>query len=591
MSLDDVKLHLVDDVETAFELMRWLGTEDAARGIGVDTETTGLARSYRVRLLQVGGFEHGWAIPLDDWRGLSKQIAAVYDGPVYMHNATFDQPKLERKGVFFSRSRIRDTMVMSHIIEPNMPKALKSQCERHVDRLAAGAQGDLDKILREGGWTWETVPTDFQPYWLYGALDPVLTRHLAAFHEPLVQLQAPASFDLENSVQWVTYDMTDYGAHIDAPYTRKRLDEFRQYVERAGQWVKDTYGVSAGSNEAIVALLQAEGYDFTEKTAGGAYKLDKDVLGDIDHPLAQTVLKRRQLQKLASTYLSHFATEVDANDCIHPTINTLGARTSRMSMQEPNLQNLPRKSERNRAAETVRNCVSARPDHTMLMCDFDQIEMRILAHLSNDPNLIAAFKAPDDFFVELARQMFDDPMIEKKDPRRQITKNAGYAEIYGAGIPKFAATAGISLDQARQVKNRWNQLYPGTKRFAREVESFAWNTQRETGVPFFPSPVTGRHHVAYPNKIYALLNYLIQGSAAEVFKGKLMELSAAGLGEWMVAPVHDEIILDVPNEHVEDAVKTLKSVMNDPTTYRVPISASVSYGQRWGLKVNWDDEE
>jgi DNA polymerase-1 len=592
MSLDDVKLHLVDDTETAFELMRWLGTEDAKSGIGVDTETTGLQRDSRVRLVQIGGFVHGWSIPLDDWLGLTKEIARRYDGPIYMHNATYDQPKLERHGVLFPRNRIRDTMVMSHILEPNVSKALKSQSERYVDSQAANAQGDLDKILREGGWSWETVPVDFGPYWQYGALDPVLTRHLAAHHEPLVRVTAPGAFDLENSVQWVTYDMASYGAHIDVPYARQRLEEFNAYVKRAGDWVQDTYGVSAGSNAKIVELLQAEGYEFSEKTAGGAYKLDKEVLGDIDHPLAQTVLKRRQLQKLASTYLSHFVHEVDDQDCIHPTVNTLGARTGRMSMQDPNLQNLPRKSERNKAAETVRNCISARPGHTMLMCDFDQIEMRILAHLSGDTNLINAFHdTSTDFFVGLARQMFDDPTLQKKDPRRQITKNAGYSEIYGAGIPKFAATAGISEEQARQVKERWAQLYPGTKRFARHVESYAWNAQHNTGVPYYPSPVTGRHHVADPNKIYALLNYLIQGSAAEVFKGKLMELSAAGLGAWMVAPVHDEIILDVPNEHLEDAVQVLKSVMNDPTSYRVPISASVSYGQRWGAKSAWGDED
>jgi DNA polymerase-1 len=96
--------------------------------------------------------------------------------------------------------------------------------------------------------------------------------------------------------------------------------------------------------------------------------------------------------------------------------------------------------------------------------------------------------------------------------------------------------------------------------------------------------------VADTNKIYALLNYLIQGSAAELFKLKLMELDAAGLGQWMVVPVHDEVVLDVPNEHVNEAVATLRSVMNDVTTYAVPITASVSYGQRWGSKEPWPGE-
>lgn len=592
MPLDDVKLHLVNDFATAQQFMSWLDTEDCVDVLGVDTETTGLQRDARVRVTQFGGRVHGWCVPQNEWRGLIKEVARRYTGHYVLHNAPFDQPKLLADGVHIPRGRIRDTMTMSHILEPNVSKALKNQASRHVDSLAAAGQAQLDKAIKHGGWDWDTVPIDFGPYWQYAALDPVLTVHLHDHHWPLVQAQAPDSFELESAVQWVTYDMEVYGAHVDAAYTQDKYDSFMDYVTKSEKWVRDTYHVGPGSNDAIIEVLQAEGYDFTKVTNGGKLALDRDVLEGIDHPLAQTVLKRRRLQKLASTYLKHFLQGRDANDCIHPSINPLGARTGRMSMSEPNLQNLPRKNADNPAAEVVRNCISAREGHTMLMCDFDQIEMRLLAHLSGDPGLITAFRhaheTGEDFFVNLARTIYQDPTIVKKDPRRQVTKNAGYSEIYGAGIPKFALTAGISQDQARAVKERWVQLYGGTKRFAKEVESYAWNAQRETGTPFYPSPVTGRRHVADVNKIYALLNYLIQGSAAEVFKRKLIELDNAGLGPWMVAPVHDEIILDVPNEHLEDAVQTLMKVMNDTTSFRVPITASASYGERWGSKKEWD---
>lgn len=590
---DSLQLHLVDNFDTASDLMRWMGSRDLDGVLGVDTETTGLERDAKVRLFQVGGHEHGWAVPYEDWRGLCREIVRRWDGSFVLHNAPFDQPKLARDGVEMPIHRIDDTMTMSHILEPNVSKALKTQSSRWVDENAAAGMTQLDKAIKSGGWDWDTVPIDFEPYWTYGALDPVLTVHLHDHHRPLIADHgAERSYDLERAVQWVTLRMEEYGAHVDAEYTRQKLDEFNDYVKRADEWVKATYQCRAGSNDAIIEVLRAEGYDFDKRTAGGKLALDRDVLESIDHPLAQTVLKRRRLQKLASTYLTHFLEWRDSSDLIHPSINPLGARTGRMSITEPALQTLPRKSESNKAAEVVRNCISARPGHTMLMCDFDQIEMRLLAHLSRDQGLCDAFIRAHtdggDFFVDLARQVFQDDTIIKADPRRQVIKNAGYSEIYGAGIAKFALTAGISQDQAQAVKARWNTLYSGTKRFAKQVEAFAWNAQRDTGVPYYPSPVTGRHHVADTNKIYALLNYLIQGSAAEVFKTKLLELDAAGLGPYMVVPVHDEIVLDVPNEVLTDVVHTLHSVMNDTESYRVPITASVSYGERWGSKKEWD---
>lgn len=595
MGLERVQLHLVDNFEKAQELMSWLGSRDAAGMLAVDLETTGFVRRKdTIKLAQLGGFEHGWSVPWHLWPGLVQDALGRYcadpSNRILMHNKKFDYGHLAvdaRIPIILPRGSVYDTMIMSHIREPHMSKALKSQAARHIDAAAAGLQVSFAKT----DWTWETVPWDYGPYWQYGALDTVLTRHLGEFHYGDVMSDSPAAFDLEDTYVWTAFDMEEYGAHIDVAYAREKFDSFMRYVDEAEKWIWETYHVKAGSNAAIIRVLQDEGHEFTATTASGALQLDKEVLGSIDHPLAQTVLRRRQLQKLATTYLSHFIHEVDANDCIHPSLNTLGARTSRMSMSDPNLQNLPRKSERNPAATTIRNSVTTRYGDRgwLLMCDFDQIEMRLMAHMSRDEGLRAAFMSGDDFFVALAREIFQDPTLEKKDPRRQITKNAGYSEIYGAGVAKFAKTAGITFEQADAVKRRWNQLYPGTKGYAKQVEQEAWRTQREEGMPYVRSPVTNRRQVADINKIYPLVNYSIQMFAAEVFKQKQLELAAAGLDRFMVIPVHDEIILDVPNEHVREVVSILEKVMNDTDSFSVPITASVSYGKRWGEKKDLED--
>ena len=591
---DDVKLYLVDDFHTAEKLFHWMGERGQERHIAVDTETTGLVigKDY-VRLVQIGGATAGFAIPWDGWHGLFADVIKRYEGRIDMHNSKFDAGMLSHCGVDIPRGQIDDTRIMSHIVEPNYSTALKTQSARHVDHDAALAQESLHKAIGpRGKWDWDTVPITFGPYWQYGALDTVLTWHLREFHEPTVREQAWESYELELAVTWIIEKMERNGVYIDVPYALEQKRRFDDYVEQADKWIWDTYKVKAGSNPAIVRILQDEGFSFSKATASGAAALDKEVLGGLDHPLARTVLQRRQLQKLSSTYLHHYTTEMDENWLIHPSINTLGARTGRMSMERPNMQNLPRKSETNKAANEVRNCVATRyRDGTgrLLMCDFDQIEMRLLAHLSGDPNLIAAFHGKDDFFINLARTVFDDPTISnKKDPRRSVTKSVGYAEIYGAGIAKMAQTAGVPEDQIRVVKSRWDASYPKVRAFKKSVENIAWERQRSEGVPYARSPLTGRRHPADTNKIYALVNYLIQGSAAETFKRKLVELDLAGLGDYLVLPVHDEVIGDFPEDVVPDAVETLDRIMNDDTMYRVPITASVSHGERWGLKEDWE---
>lgn len=598
MSLTNVKLHFVESLDDVLALHAWLGDRRPHHALAFDTETTGLkVGDDVVRLVQVGDGEHGWVLPwatdvgadgsfIGAWSGLFADLVNRWDGLWIAHNAKFDVGMLDHMNVRMPRDRVVDTRIMSHCLAPHYSTALKNVAARLVDAHAA----DLRDELHGTSWSWATVPLSYRPYWSYAALDPVLTYRIYEKLWPEVQRECPKAFELENSVSWVIERMERYGAHIDVPFARTKLAAFEDYVKGAEEWCFENYGVRPGSNAAIVRVLQEAGFTFDRTTAGGAVALDKEVLEGIDHPLAQTVLTRRRLQKLASTYLRHFVDEVDIDDCIHPSINVLGARTSRMSMQEPNLQNLPRKNTVNPAADVVRSCVSARPGNTMMMCDFDQVEMRMLASMAGEESMIEAFRGDTDFFVALARMVYDDETIIKSDARRQVVKNAGYATIYGAGVEKFSKTAGITFEQGQRVRARWDELFPRVVEFQRAVIRTATQRRETEGVPYVRCPVTNRRQVADPGKEYALVNFLIQGAAAAVFKCKLLELDAAGLGDWMVAPVHDEIVLDLPLEHAADAAATLRKVMNDATMFEVPLSASVSWGPSWGSKEAWTGE-
>jgi DNA polymerase I len=593
LSLDDVKLHLVDSVDEAFKLMEWLGQRRPDDVIGIDIESEGLDKfKHKTRLVQVGDEHTGWAIPWEDWGGVVRELVRKYTGWYTGHNfVNFDWTFLDRVGVRIPRDRLHDTRPMAHVLEPTYSTALKTLASRYVDSRAAAMQDELDQAIgSRGGWTWATVPIDFGPYWTYGALDPVISVHL--FHHHKAALERDGSwkaYELELAVSWVIRQMEINGAHVDRAYAAEYLEKYEKYCEKVTQWVKDTYGISPGSNAAVIETLQRDGFEFSKRTKGGAASLDADVLADIDHPLASAVLSRRKIQKISSTYLSHIVNEADANDLLHPSINPLGARTSRMSMSKPNLQNLPRTSESNPAATTVRNCYTTRygGDGRLVFCDFDQIEMRGLAHMSQDVGLRDAFFAPDDFFIVLARSVFADATISsKKDPRRQVVKNVGYGKIYGAGITKLALTARISEEQAAAAMHAFDASFPGVRAFQNRVQRTAIERKTSEGIGYVRSPLTNRRHPSDDGKEYALVNYLVQGLAAEMFKMKLVELDNAGLTERMILPVHDEIILDVPNSEYEDVITTLRKVMNDDKLLSVPVTAGLAYGERWGAKID-----
>lgn len=608
MALEGTELHLVDSVDEAFALMRWLGERpDQLGAIALDTESTGLSPERdRVRLVQVSDDKTGWAIPFERWGGVVEEIVRRWRKRYRMHNATFDVSMLDSEGISIPRHLVDDTRLAGHVLEPTESTALKNQASRHVDARAASLQRALDEFMTN--WTWETVPIEAEGpasiYWQYGALDAILTFQLGDVHLPRVRAEAPRAYELELGVSFVVSNMERRGTKIDREYTQRYSTLFLEFIEQAEAWCKQHYGVNPGSNQKVIEVLQREtNYEFSVRTDSGALSLDKDVLRDVirqtGHPLAETVLRRRQTQKLQSTYLRRFLEYSEWDGFLHPNINSVGGsgkktgsaeglygvRTGRMSMDQPNLQQLPRRSEENELAIIVRNCVVPRDEnHILLMSDFDQIEMRVLAHLAQDEAMRQAFQSDVDFFTQMARSIFQDETIVKKDPRRQTTKTSGYAKAYGAGPAKFALTAGITLEEAQSFLARFDALYPGVRRLQSEVDRVARERRAAEGIPYVRSPFTNRRHVADDGREYALLNYLIQGSAAEILKMKLLELDAAGLGEYMILPVHDEVIFDVPSDVEQDVIKTIREIMNDDQLCSVPITAGVARGLRWGEK-------
>lgn len=582
--MDDIAVSYVDSLSEALRFKTWLGERRPV--LAIDTETGGLEWwRVRLRLAQFGDGRTSWVVPFADWAGLVKEAMHDYTGQIVMHNAKFDRHMLSWNGCESKPwHQIDDTSIMAHVLDSTRPVALKGLAKSlQIDPAADASQLALDMAMQKQGWTWDTIPDNFPTYIVYAAMDAVWTARLWEVFQPqLIERNLWSVYQLDLCVNELIERMEMNGARIDVTYCESNYAMLMKWVAEATTWVKQTYHIAPTSNKKLADALEQLGFLLTKYTPSGEISVDGDVLRAIDHPLAQISLRVRQLSKIAKTYLLNFM-ELHDTGYIRPSTKVLGAKTGRMSMSQPNLQNLPRDHAGRPEALVVRNCFIPRDDNVLVLADFDQIEQRIMAHyawqVGGDPGMVHAFAQGGDFFTNMAHRIYSDLSIEKRDLRRQMTKNGAYAKGYGAGPEKFGITVGIPFDAAIAFLDRYDEMFPGVRAFQKETEREALTRDTPYAVA-----ASGRIHKAERGKLYTLVNYKIQGEACDVLKWKMLQLDQAGLGEYMILPVHDEVILDVPREHVKDVVRVVEQVMPEQSMYSVPLTVGVDVVDRWGKK-------
>ena len=298
--------------------------------------------------------------------------------------------------------------------------------------------------------------------------------------------------------------------------------------------------------------------------------------------LAENVLKQRKADKLANTYFSNFM-EKSIDGIVHPSVKTLGARTSRMSITDPALQTLPK------GDDTVRTAFIPREEgNVIITSDLDQVEFRMFASLSEDENLISLFHKADatgsDPFTEIGRQVYQEPDMQKSDKRRNLIKGVVYGRLYGAGVAKQALTAGVPEAQMRSVSDSFDANYPGMSIFQKQIDHIGQTRLRNEGQGYVHT-WTGRRIPCDEDRTYTLVNYLIQGGAAEVFKSNLVKLDQADLTDHLIVPVHDEIVLEAPRKDAEEIKHLVRQCMTTTEGWAVPLTADVDGPlENWGQK-------
>jgi len=593
--LSGVQVHLIEHSDMIADFKRWLG-ERRVGALAFDLETSGLSpydRGARIRLAQVGDAMTGWAIPWDMWPGLVTETLGEYEGDIVGHNVGFDIKWMEKFSPWKAPwARVRDTMLSARLVNPLFPAGLKPQSDRFIDRRASLGQKLLDEAFVKHGWTWDTVPVNFEPYWSYGALDTVLTSRLDEMYLPAVGAGGAYSeaYDLEMATLRITTRMEQRGSLIDPDYCTEMYDRCSDYEGRIKQWARDVFSVEIGSNKRLANKFMELGGEITIFTKTGAPAVDKwqlKIFADPDNgypvpvqKLAEQVLLQRKYGKLANSYFGNFL-DKNIDGIIHADINPMAARTGRMSISNPALQQLPR------GDATVRDAFIAREGNVLLSTDFSQIEMRMMAVFSDDPELQHAFNDADetggDFFVNIGREIYREPGFDKKDKRRNLIKSTMYGMGYGAGVAKMAETAGVPVDRMRDVVDSLNARYPGIKNFMRQVEDIGKRREYDEGEGYVTG-IDGRRLPCDTGKVYTLVNYLIQGGAAVIYKRALSRLDAAGYGDTFIIPVHDEIIMDIPKEDAEQAMIDVPRVMGDHSmAVGIPADMEGPY-DRWGSK-------
>ncbi|MBM6775413.1 DNA polymerase I [Olsenella profusa] len=324
-----------------------------------------------------------------------------------------------------------------------------------------------------------------------------------------------------------------------------------------------------------------------KRTKRGFYSTNAKVLADLagEHEIVAEVLEYRERSKIKSTYLDALPALVAGDGRIHTTLNQTVTATGRLSSSDPNLQNIPTRSE---LGHRVRQAFTVPEGSVFLACDYSQIELRLLAHLSGDEHLIAAFCEGADFHRATAARVFGVPVDEVTPQLRSRAKAVNFGIVYGQQAFGLASSLKIPRAEAQEMIDRYFEAYPGVRAFLDESVRLAHERGyaetmygRKRHIKEFKQK--NRQLVAFGER--TAMNHPMQGTAADIIKIAMVHVAARlaeeGLATKLVLQIHDELDFEVPEGEIETVSALVKETMEGVAELRVPLVAEVSYGSNW----------
>ena len=584
----------------AFE--RWRARIEAAELTAFDTETTSLdemqARivglSFSVAPGQAAyiplahtGPDAPAQLPIDDVLARLRPWFENAQAKKLGQHITYDRHVLANHGIEVA-GYAHDTMLQSYVLEVHRPHNLASLAERHLGRSGIS----YEDLCGKGAHQIPFAQVPVEQAARYSCEDSEQTMDVHRVLWPRLQQdeRLGAIYALEVQCSEVLYRIERHGVLIDAAQLKKQSHELGQRIVALEAEAHALAGqaFNLGSPKQIGEIFFDKlGLPIVKKTATGKPSTDEEVLEKLaeDYPLPARILEHRGLSKLKSTYTDKLPLLLDAGGRVHTHYAQAVAVTGRLASNDPNLQNIPVRTPEGRR---IREAFIAPPGHVIMSCDYSQIELRIMAHLSDDAALLKAFHDGLDVHRATASEVFGVPVEQVSAEQRRYAKVINFGLIYGMSSFGLARNLGIDNTAARNYIQRYFERYPGVRRYMDDTRQQAKARGyvetvfgRRLVLPEINSPNGPRRQGAER----AAINAPMQGTAADLIKKAMVAVQQAleqqRKASAVVMQVHDELVLEVPEAEVDWARAEVPRLMAGVAQLKVPLLAEVGVGANW----------
>lgn len=590
---------IVEDEAAHVELVNALA---ASGGFAVDTETTGLDERHA----ELVGISFSWKagtgwyvpVPADGKKAkaiLDRYRSVLEDGSIMKvgQNIKYDLHVLASHGLRLN-GPIFDTMVAHYLLQPELRHGMDYMAETLLGYRPVsiteliGPKGKNQKNMRD-------VPVEEVAE--YAAEDADVTWRLYEHLAPkLPEDELEALFrDMEMPLVKVLADMESEGIRLDVGALNTFSEELATDILRLQESIRVACGgidFNIDSPKQLGDVLFETlkiGGDSPKKTRTGQYRTSEDVLSGLvgAHPVVPMVLDYRSLRKLKGTYVDTLPNMVDpSTGRVHTNYRQTVAATGRLSSEDPNLQNIPIRTEKGR--EIRKAFVPRDDDHVLMSADYSQIELRVIAHMSGDVNMQAAFKEGLDIHAATAAKVFNVDLNEVTREQRGRAKAVNFGIAYGQGAFGLSQNLGISRSEASKIIEDYFTQFPGVRGYMDEQIAYA----REHGYirtmlgrrRYLPDIRSGNGTVRAAAERVAI-NAPMQGTAADIIKLAMVRIHdrirKEELASRLLLQVHDELVFDVQRSELDHVKASVKELMENAITLDVPLVVDIGVGKNW----------
>ena len=507
------------------------------------------------------------------------------------HNLKYDLKVLRNYDVRVN-APLFDTMIAHYLINPDMRHNMDTLAETYLNYSAQSITELIGKKGKNQG-TMREVPLEKQTE--YAVEDADITLQLKKYFQE--EMTAAKTLELYQKVELplvsVLTSMECEGINLDVPFLKSLSFSLTEDIQKLEATIFEVAGeafnLASPKQLGLILFDKLKLIDKPKKTKTGQYSTAEDVLSYLakDHPIIGEILDWRSLQKLQNTYVDALPNEIDSKTRrVHTVYNQAVASTGRLSSNNPNLQNIPIRTER---GKQVRKAFIPRDDnHLLLAADYSQIELRIIAALSGDQEMLSAFQNNEDIHRTTAAKVFNVPLKDVTREQRSNAKTVNFGIIYGVSAFGLSQQTNLNRNESKELIETYYATYPKLRAYIQDQINFA----RDHG---YVSTVLGRRRylkdINSQNAIVRgaaernAVNAPIQGSAADIIKLAMIAIQDRLQNEkWkskMLLQVHDELVFDVPKEEVNALREMVKSEMENAFEINVPLVVDVGVGNNW----------